>query len=173
MGTFSGGKKGKRRPCLAGLSSPRLQGGTVGRLPQSPHPSQTPATASMTLGTHCSPALEPITWRYIRILSLKQVKEKRIAEITVTTSLTVKKYDPQMRDIRPERSQLSFDKLDVSRNSNCPKSKVCPSLSICHFPRFEMLSEKFPESISGSHWDLSSHSHFRSRGTSTTRGSRH
>lgn len=81
MGTFSGGKKDM--PSWTWLSR------TAGRelwksFPQSPHPSQTPATASPMLGTHCSPALEPITWRYIQRLSLKQVKERRITEITVT-----------------------------------------------------------------------------------------
>lgn len=88
--------------------------------------------------------------------------------------LAVKKYDPQMRDIRPERSQLSFDKLDLSRNSNCPKSTVCPSPPICHFPPvwkcYLRSFQNLPVEVTGA---FPSHSHFRDRGTSTTRGSGH
>lgn len=111
---------------------------------------------------HFSPALGSITLG-VGMLSLKQIKGKHIIEITKTISMAVNKYIPCMRNIRPERSQLSFDELDLSRNSNCPKSKVCPSLSIRqNFPCFEMQSEKFPPILTvGAIGASFPHSHFK------------
>ena len=89
-------------------------------------------------------------------------------EITRTINLPdIHKIRSCARNISPERSQLSSDECDLSKNSNRPSSKVHqahPAIRISHVLRSYLKS--FPGSNSGSQWGLSlslslSRSHFK------------